>query len=72
MGKIQLFLAVFALVVLVVTIASTFNAVWQNFDNVDNYLRLTELVLSWPVVASTLVFGGATAMIDAFQGRSGK
>ncbi len=71
MDKLQLILAIFALIVVVITIVSTMLAVWKKFDNVDKYLRFTELVLSWPVVASVLVFGGGEAMIRAYHACAG-
>lgn len=69
MTNFQVALAVIALTVLVLTLGSTLVAIWDQAATVDNLLKLTDLVLSWKLVAAGLVFGGGQALIRAARGQ---
>jgi len=52
-------LAWIAMVTLVVSLSSTLFAIWLQLQPKDDLLRLTELLLSWQVIAGGLALGGA-------------
>ena len=60
--KIKLAAAAIALLTVTSVLALTTIAVLNQNESVEDFLALTELVLSWPVAAGGLVFGGGQAI----------
>jgi hypothetical protein len=52
-------LAIVALVALIFTLGSTLVAIWGQLTPKDELLKLTQLLLSWQVIAGGLAVGGA-------------
>jgi len=52
-------LAYVALVALILTLGSTFLAIWAELKPKGELLQLTQLLLSWQVIAGGLAVGGA-------------
>ncbi len=52
-------LAIVALVALILTLGSTLVAIWGQLTPKDELLKLTQLLLSWQVIAGGLAVGGA-------------
>lgn len=52
-------LAVVALIALILTVGSDLLAIWLKLEPKDDLLQLTQLLLSWQVIAGGLVVGGA-------------
>jgi len=52
-------LAHVALVALIVTLGSALTAIWFQLTPKDDLLKLTQLLLSWQVIAGGLAVGGA-------------
>ena len=63
MEEIQKWAAIIALIFVTLILGSAVLAIWLQTDAVDNLLALAELVLSWPVAAGGLVFGGGQAIM---------
>jgi hypothetical protein len=67
MERIQVCAAVIALIFVTLILGSAVLAVWVQADTVKDLLALTELILSWPVAAGGLVFGGGQTIIRAWK-----
>jgi hypothetical protein len=67
MERIQVCAAVIALIFVTLILGSAVLAVWVQADTVKDLLALTELILSWPVAAGGLVFGGGQTIIQAWK-----
>jgi|WetSurMetagenome_2_1015567.scaffolds.fasta_scaffold521873_2 hypothetical protein len=66
-------LAVVVLVVLSVTLAGTLIAIFaEPGGHAENMLKLTQLLLSWQVVAGGLTVGGASTFGEAIRGVLGR
>lgn len=63
--KIKITAAVIALLTVTGVLVLTIFAIQNQSTTVENYLELTKLVLSWPVAAGGLVFGGGQAIAKA-------
>jgi len=51
-------LAYVALVALILTLGSTLVTIWARLESKDDLLKLTQLLLSWQVIAGGLAVGG--------------
>jgi hypothetical protein len=60
-------LAWIAIVTLIVSLTSTLVAIWGQLPPKDDLLRLTELLLSWQVIAGGLAIGGASAFSEQIK-----
>ncbi len=67
MQEIQKWAAKIALFFVTVILGSAFLAIWLRSGATKDLLSLTEMVLSWPVAAGGLVFGGGQAIIHAWK-----
>ena len=67
MPTIQKFAAAIALLFVTLVLGSTLIAIWLRLEATEDLLTLTGLLLSWPVAAGGLVFGGGQAMIQAWK-----
>ena len=67
MDKSQILAAKIALAFVTVILGSAFVAIVFQAGPVRDLLTLTELVLSWPVAAGGLVFGGAQSILFAWK-----
>lgn len=67
MEKVQWWAAVIALSFVTIILASTVLAICFRSAATDDLLSLTELILSWPVAAGGLVFGGGQAILRAWR-----
>lgn len=65
MEDFQTALAIIALGALAITLGSTLVAIWLQAAMVDNLMKLTELILSWKLVAAGFVFGGGQALFKS-------
>ena len=52
-------LAIFSFITLVIVLGSTVVAIWTEMAQKDDLLTLTELLLSWEVIAGGLAIGAA-------------
>ena len=57
-------LAWVAIVALIVSLVSTLIAIWLQVPAKGDLLRLTELLLSWQVIAGGLAIGGGSAFSE--------
>jgi hypothetical protein len=60
-------LAWIAIVALIISLTSTLIAIWQQLPAKDDLLSLTELLLSWQVIAGALAIGGASAFSEEIK-----
>ena len=67
MDSIQAWAGVIALIAVVAILGSTVLSIWAQSPSTEDFLSLTELVLSWPVAAGGLVFGGGQGLIAAYK-----
>ena len=67
MKGIQTTAAIIALIFVTVIVGTTFFAIWSEAAAVEDLLTLTKLILSWPVAAGGLAFGGAHAIAVALK-----
>jgi hypothetical protein len=67
MEKIQTVAAVIAVFFVTAILGSTLVAILLQSAVAANLLSLTELVLSWPVAAGGLVFGGGQTIARALR-----
>jgi len=67
MESIQKAAAIIALVFVTAILGSAFLAIRLQSASISGFLALAELVLSWPVAAGGLVFGGGEAIIRAWK-----
>lgn len=67
MEKIQKWAAITALVFVTLILGSAVIAIWRQSAAVEDLLALAELVLSWPVAAGGLVFGGGQAIMRIWK-----
>lgn len=67
MQEIQKLAAKIALLFVTLILGSVILAIWIRSEAVQDLLSLTQLVLSWPVAAGGLVFGGGQAIIRAWK-----
>jgi hypothetical protein len=67
MEEIQKWAAMTALFFVTLILGSAILAIWLQANTVQDLLTLTELILSWPVAAGGLVFGGGQAIIRAWK-----
>jgi hypothetical protein len=67
MEEIQKWAAIIALIFVTLILGSAVLAIWRQSSAVNDLLALAELVLSWPVAAGGLVFGGGQAIIRAWK-----
>ena len=51
-------LAYIALTSLIISLSSTFIAIWLQLVPKDDLMQLTELLLSWQIIAGGLAIGG--------------
>jgi len=67
MEDFQMALAIIALLAIVLSLGSTLWAIWFTLADktFDRLIKLTELILSWRVVAAGLVFGGGEAILQS-------
>ena len=67
MQDFQMALAIIALLAIFLSLGSTLVAIWFCFQDktFDRLIKLTELILSWKVVAAGLVFGGGQSLIES-------
>jgi CO/xanthine dehydrogenase FAD-binding subunit len=63
-------LAVIAIIALILSLGSTFLAIWTDRTAATkDLLDLTKLLLSWPIISGGLVVGGATVFRDQIKDR---
>ena len=67
MQNIRIVAAIVALVFVVVILLTAYLAIWNQSEAIEDWLTLTELVISWPVAAAGFVFGGGQAIIRAWR-----
>lgn len=67
MQRIQIVAAWVALISVIMILVSTAVAVATQAEAAEGFLSLTKLVLSWPVAAGGLVFGGGQGIIRAWK-----
>ena len=67
MQDFQMALAIIALSAIVLSLGSTLVAIWVDSQGKTfmRLFKLTELILSWKVVAAGLVFGGGQELIQS-------
>lgn len=53
-------LAYVAILALILSLGATLITIWLQVPAKDDYLRLTGLLLSWPVIAGGLAIGGGS------------
>jgi hypothetical protein len=69
MATVQKWAAWVALSLVVLILGSAIVAAWIRSPATSDLLQLTQLILSWPVAAGGLVFGGATAIVSALKAK---
>ena len=67
MGKVQIYAAVIALASVTLILVATFISIATESQTAEHFLTLTASVLSWPVAAGGLVFGGGQAIAKIFK-----
>ncbi len=67
MQEIQLWAAKFALVFVTTVLIFTFISILFRWAAAQDFLALTQLLLSWPVAAGGLVFGGGQAIVRTWN-----
>ena len=65
-------LAYVALVALILTLGSTLLTIWAQLKPKDKLLKLTQLLLSWQVIAGGLVVGGGKTFQQEIKGLLGR
>jgi hypothetical protein len=60
-------LAWVAIVALILSLGSTFLAIWLQVPAKGDLLRLTELLLSWQVIAGGLAIGGGSTFKEEIK-----
>lgn len=65
-------LAYVALIALILTLGSDLLAIWLQLEPKDELLKLTQLLLSWQVIAGGLVVGGGKSFQQEIKGLLGR
>lgn len=60
-------LAVIAMITLTITLVSTVIAIWWRLEPREDLIRLTEILISWQVIAGGLIIGGAKTFKTEIQ-----
>ncbi|MEL7536283.1 MAG: hypothetical protein AAFZ58_02430 [Pseudomonadota bacterium] len=68
MDMIKVFAAAIALFFAAAILGSSLAAAWMQSPATEDLLTLTDAILSWPVAAGGLAFGGGQAMLQAWRG----
>ena len=61
-------LAYVALIALILTLGSTLLAIWLRLTSRDDLFKLTQLLLSWQVIAGGLAVGGGKTFQQEIKG----
>ncbi len=61
-------LAYVALIALILTLGSTLLAIWAQLGSKDDLLKLTQLLLSWQVIAGGLAAGAGSTFHKEIKG----
>ena len=61
-------LACVALIALILTLGSTLLTIWAQLNPKDELLKLTQLLLSWQVIAGGLAVGGGKTFKEEIKG----
>ena len=65
-------LAYVAIIALIVTLGSALLTIWLRLTSKDDLLKLTQLLLSWQVIAGGLAVGGGKTFKQEIKGLLGR
>ena len=67
MEKLQVLAAGIAVIFVTVILVLTTYTIWNQSPSAEDFLSLTEKILSWPVAAGGLAFGGGQSIMRIYR-----